>query len=146
MRNYSRTTSPSTADQAMIWSAADSDWRLTPFGSVQELFERSSDAINEPVSEYLTPLDGFTYTLAGSADLHLIMTPAATLATGTLTLPVSPGTRDKQTVLVTSTEEVTALTVVGNGATLSGEPSTISAGGFFKMKYDIRSNIWHRVG
>jgi hypothetical protein len=76
----------------------------------------------------------------------LIVTPAATLATGTILLPASTGTADKQLVTVTTSQEITGLTVDGNGATVVGAPTTLVLGGFFALKFDMTTNTWYRVG
>jgi hypothetical protein len=149
-RNYSRKDSPVSSDLALIWDASNSDWKLSPFSSIATLVEglltTLTTAIQKAVSQYLSPATGFSLTLDGSENIHLMITPAATLATGTIVLPISPGTVDKQTVTVTSSQEITSLTITGNGASLVGAPATISLGGFFTLKYDVQANTWYRVG
>lgn len=69
------------------------------------------------------------------------------MADGTVVLPAVTNLRDKQTVLITSTQEITALVVDENGAgSIYGEPTSLSAEGFFKMKYDLALDAWFRVG
>jgi len=149
-RNYSRKDSPTSSDLALIWDNSNSDWKLSSFSSVATLMESLltslTTAIQEPTTQYLTPVTGFSLTLTGSADLHLIVTPAATLATGTILLPASTGTADKQLVTVTTSQEITGLTVDGNGATVVGAPTTLVLGGFFALKFDMTTNTWYRVG
>lgn len=146
-RNYSRKDSPTTADLPLIWDSANSDWRLATLSSIQTLFD-SLETSNKPVTQYLIPTSGFSVTVSDGGtdtqDVHLILTPAGTLATGTIVLPASPA--NKVEVLVSSTNEVTALTVDGGTATLSGAPTTIAATGYFRMKYDSILSTWFRVG
>lgn len=148
-RNYSRKDVPSTSDLSLIWDSANSDWRLTPFSSVANLIGDSlqalKTAVQEPATRYLTPVDGFTFTLEGQEDLHLLITPAGPLTLGTVVLPPSPELRDKQMVLVTTTQEITGVTVGGNGADVVGAPTTLLLGGFFTMKFDMQNNTWYRV-
>lgn len=83
----------------------------------------------------------------GSADIHLILTPGATYATGTIVLPAVAGLVDKQEVLVNCTQVVTTLTIDGNGAVaVTGAPAAFAANGFFRLKYDLASQTWYRVG
>ena len=81
-----------------------------------------------------------------SADTHLIMQPAAAYATGTITLPQTTNAVDKQEVLVNSTDAVTTLTIDGNGGTVIGGPTTLAANDYFRLKYDLPSTTWYRVG
>lgn len=73
----------------------------------------------------------------------LLLTPAATLATLTITLLDSPV--DQQEVNVTTTQTITALTVAGNGKTVLGAPTTLSANGFFTLRYDAVNQTYYRV-
>ena len=83
----------------------------------------------------------------GSDSIHLILTPTAGFADGTITLPSVLSLEDKQEVLVNCTQVVTTLVVDGNGATaVTGEPSTLAANDFFKLKYDLATKTWYRVG
>ena len=83
----------------------------------------------------------------GSDNIHLILTPTAGYAAGTITLPTSTNVIDKQEVLVNCTQQVTALTVDKNGATsVTGAPTSLGADDFFRLKYDLISSTWYRVG
>ena len=63
--------------------------------------------------DYQTPTTGFTYTFTpSSTGTVLVMNPAGTLATGTITMPASPS--DGMTVTFSSTKAITALTVSAN--------------------------------
>ena len=101
-------------------------------------------------TEYSSPLTGSTVTLgaeqAGS-NIHLIITPAATIAALTLKLPAFAGVVDKEEVVVNTTQTITTLTVDANGATaVIGAPSTLSANEFFRLKYDVLMKTWYRIG
>lgn len=103
----------------------------------------------EPTSQYAAPsATGFTVAITDSnVDIHLMLTPLAGYAGGTITLPKNTNCRDKQEVTVTTTQAVTTLTIGSNGATsVIGAPTTLSAGSFFKLKYDSTVNTWYRVG
>ena len=93
-----------------------------------------------------SPIDGFNQQLAAATDsIWLLLTPAGTLATGTVTLPPVADLYDGQEVLVTSTAEITTLTVAGNGATVSGAPAALAADGFFRLRYNLLLTTWYTV-
>lgn len=83
----------------------------------------------------------------GSDNIHLILTPTAGYAAGTITLPAVGSAIDKQEVLVNCTQQVTSLTVDGNGAVaVTGEPTSLGADDFFRLKYDLATQTWFRIG
>jgi hypothetical protein len=108
----------------------------------------------EYVSQYAAPAaTGFNVTITdGSSNgitetnVHLILTPLAGYAAGTITMPLSTNVVDKQEVLVNCTQAVTTLTVAGNGRTVVGAPTTLAANAFFRLKYDAVLSTWYRVG
>jgi hypothetical protein len=53
---------------------------------------------------------------------------------------------DKQEILVNTTQAITALTINANGATIVGAPTTLAAGGFFRLRFDGVLDTWYRVG
>ena len=102
-------------------------------------------------SQYAAPsASGFSVTIApvtAGDNVHLILTPTAGYAAGTIILPAVAGVIDKQEVLVNCTQQVTALTINGNGAVaVTGEPTSLGADDFFRLKYDIVVQTWYRVG
>ena len=82
----------------------------------------------------------------GSDSIHLILTPVAGYADGEIVLPAVANSVDKQEILVNSTQAVTTLVVDGNGATVTGEPSTLAANAFFRLKFDSVVSTWYRIG
>ena len=125
---------------------------MTTLANIQSLFEAnpsaSSVTLKEALSQYSAPLTGFNVAINdASLDVHLILTPVGTLATGTITLPASGTVRDKQTVLVNCTQIITTLTIAANGAdAVNGAPAALAANGYFTLKYDLAVNSWYRVG
>jgi hypothetical protein len=106
-------------------------------------------------SQYAAPsATGFTVAITDSSsdgvtssNVHLILTPLAGYAAGTITLPAKAGLVDKQEVLVNCTQAVTTLTIGLNGATGAvGAPTTLAANAFFRLKYDAVTSNWYRVG
>ena len=82
----------------------------------------------------------------GNDSIHLIITPVAGYAAMTIVLPTSINCADKQDILVNCTEAVTTLTIDGNGSTVAGEPTTLAADAYFRLKYDLPGTTWYRVG
>lgn len=100
-------------------------------------------------TQYAAPsATGFSVAISASSgeNVHLILTPTAGFAAGTITLPAHPGVADKQEVLVNCTQQVTTLTVAANGATaVTGEPSSLGADDFFRLKFDLPTATWYRI-
>ncbi|PXX60687.1 hypothetical protein SAMN05660489_04387 [Pseudomonas sp. LAMO17WK12:I10] len=108
-----------------------------------------STGIPEFVTQYAAPsATGFSVSITTAAsNIHLILTPTGTFAAGTLVLPLASTCVDKQEVLVNCTQIVTALTVSANGATaVTGAPTTLAANAFFRLKFDLPTGTWYRVG
>lgn len=78
------------------------------------------------------PTTGFNITPTTDIN-YVVIGPAGTLATGTLTLPASP--IQGREICMTTTQTVTTLTVAGNGNTVFGAPTTITAATPFCMLY-----------
>jgi len=88
------------------------------------------------------PLTGFSITIANGTN-RLILNPAGTLATGTITMPPNPA--DGQIVTISSTQTITALTLSPNTAqTISNAASTLAPGptGAIKYIYVLGSTNW----
>lgn len=106
----------------------------------------------EYTTQYAAPsATGFTVAINagddGDENVHLILTPVAGYAAGTITLPAASSAVDKQEVLVNCTQSVTTLTIGSNGATaVTGAPTTLAANAFFRLKYDLATSTWYRVG
>jgi hypothetical protein len=106
-------------------------------------------AANGYATQYSAPsATGFSVQITdSSADTHLILTPVAGYAAGTIVLPAVANAIDGQQIMVNCTQAVTTLTVDGNGATaVTGEPATLAANAFFTLKYDAVTSTWYRVG
>jgi hypothetical protein len=147
-RRYSKTQDPQLNDFALIWDESESDWRLTTFSNILALFDSTlTSAVVEPDSQYASPAStGFSVAISDNDnDTHLILTPANTLAAGTIVL--SATLRDKQLLIVSCSQQVTTLTIDGNGATsVNGAPTSLGANDFFTLKYDLVMKAWNRVG
>ena len=87
-----------------------------------------------------TPTTGFAITVANGVST-LQLTPAGTLASGTITMPSAPG--NGQWLLVTSTAAVTACSFTpASGQTLLGAPTTLPAFVEMAFQYQTSANRW----
>lgn len=141
-----RTDRFDSGDLVVLWVGGDYDYRAI---SKDDFVKALSDSLSggKPTTQYAAPnATGFNVQIDSMiGDVHLILTPTADYAAGTITLPLSPV--DKQTVLMNSTQAVTALTVTPqSGAVVLGQPATLSANGFFTLKFDAVLKRWYRVG
>lgn len=96
-----------------------------------------------------TPGAGFNITVPTpvSEQQWMLLQPASTLATGTITLPLNTGTPDGTQLLVTTTQIITAFTLALNGAAAAfGAPTTLAADAFFTMRFYQATNSWYRIG
>lgn len=159
MSNINNLTAKDTlaaGDLFVVWSNANGDSRKVAdsvlLAYMQANLTFPSAAANEFTTQYAAPSSsGFNVTITDGADdntnVHLILTPTAGFAAGTITLPPAAGLVDKQEVLVNCTQQITTLTVAANGATaVTGEPASMAADDFFKLKYDLVTSTWYRVG
>lgn len=145
INQLSAVTSLSTGDNIVIQSAANNDARKASL-SVLLAFIEAQFASPDFTVTISSPIAGFNQQLATSTtSIWLILTPAGTLATGTVTLPPVADLFDGQEVLVTSSQVITALTVAGNGATVNGAPAQLSTDGFFALRYNKLLLSWFCV-
>jgi hypothetical protein len=76
----------------------------------------------------------------------MLIQPAGTLATGTVTLPLNTQTPDGTEVLITTTQQITGFTLAPNGAAqLYGVPTTLAAQDNFRVRYYQPTNSWYRI-
>lgn len=142
----------SIGDLFVVWSASNGDSRKVATSVLQTYMQDNltfSDSGIDYTTQYAAPSStAFNVQITdGSASIHLILTPTAGFADGTITLPLIGNVVDKQEVLVNSTQVVTTLVVDGNGAVaVTGEPSGLAANDFFRLKYDATLQTWFRVG
>jgi len=91
--------------------------------------------------DYQTPASGFSYTFAAGTQM-LFMVPAATLATGTITMPASPA--DGMVITFSSSQQITALTLQGNtGQSISSAPTILPAKTAASYVYRLANTTWY---
>ena len=86
---------------------------------------------------------GFSYTFA-SGTTTLIINPAGTLATGTITMPGTPA--DGMVITFTTTQEITAITINGNtGQSIGGtQVAQLPANSAMSFVYRQSNTTWYR--
>lgn len=142
---------PTAASQLPFYDPQNGADRRASLAQLAEVLQELLASSGQMVSQYAAPsATGFgvqvaPFTEGGS--VFLLLTPAAAYAAGTVTLPAVASCTHGQEVLVHSTQAVTALTVAGNGASVvSGAPTTLAAGGSFRLRFDAVLQGWYRAG
>jgi hypothetical protein len=90
--------------------------------------------------DYQVLTTGFTYTFAAGTTV-LVINPAGTLATGTITFPAAPV--DGMTITFSSTQQITALTLSGNGKTIVSAATILPANQATTYVYRLSNTSWY---
>ena len=139
INNLIRATELATGTLFPVWN--DSDTQAAPLSLLLAWMQDNlTFTAAKPVQQFAAPATGETVVVA-TGDTWLLLTPAGTLATLTVTLPTAT---DGQIVRVTSSQILTALTV--SGGTVNGAPTSMTANGYFTMAYSATLNVWQRIG
>lgn len=154
INQLTRSSDVSSGDLVPLFSTDNGDARAAAMSVLLAYMQDNLvfSTFAEYVSQYSAPsATGFNVTItdgvSNNTNVHLILTPLAGYAAGTITLPAKAGLADKQEVLVNCTQAVTTLTIGLNGATGAiGAPTTLAANAFFRLKYDAVTSNWYRVG
>jgi hypothetical protein len=112
-------------------------------GYFQQQFAAPTVAVN-----LYTPSTGFNIAAPTpvSEQQWILLQPAGTLASGTVTLPLNTSTPDGTEILVTTTQIITTFAVGLNGATAAfGAPTTLAANAFFRLRFYQPTNSWYRI-
>jgi hypothetical protein len=137
----------SSGDQLPVYSPNNGDARRTSIGSLLTFFQQSFASPTLSVNLYV-PGSGFNITVPTpvSNDQWMLLQPAGTLATGTITLPLNTGVPDGTTVLITTTQEITSLTIALNGATaIYGGVTSLPAGTATAIRFYQPTNSWYQI-
>jgi hypothetical protein len=134
-------------DQIPVYSPNNGDARRLPISQLLTYFEQTFASPDIATNIY-TPGTGFNITVpTPTAPQWMLIQPAGTLASGTVTLPLNTQTPSGTEVLITTTQIITAFTLAINGAAnLYGAPTALTANQFFKMRYVQATNSWYRIG
>jgi len=137
-----------SSDLLPIYSSNDGDARKISAYNFALYVQSVTTTADSMVTQYSAPsATAFTATVTASSNsVWLILTPTAGFAAGAIVLPPKASAIDRQEVLVNCTQVVTALTITSAGATVTGAPTAFTANGFFRLRYDIITSTWYRVG
>jgi len=137
----------STGDQLPVYSPNNGDARRISIGNLLTFFQQTFASPTVAVNLYV-PGSGFNITVPTpvSQDQWMLLQPAGTLATGTITLPLNTGVPDGTTLLITTTQEITSLTIALNGATaLYGGVTFLGAGTATAIRFYQPTNSWYQI-
>lgn len=137
----------SPGDQIPVYTPNNGDARRLPIGALLQYFQQTFASPTLATNVY-TPGTGFNLPVPTpvAQQQWMLIQPAGTLATGAVTLPLNTQTPDGTEVLITTTQQITAFTLGANGASqLYGEPSTLAAEDFFRMRFVQATNSWYRI-
>jgi hypothetical protein len=137
----------SSGDQLPVYSPNNGDARRTSIGSLLTFFQQSFASPTLAVNLFV-PGNGFNITVPTpvSNDQWMLLQPAGTLATGTITLPLNTGVPDGTSVLITTTQEITSLTIALNGASaIYGAVTSLAAGTATAIRFYQPTNSWYQI-
>lgn len=137
----------SSGDLLPIYVPNNGDARKVSIGQLLAFFQQQF-ASPTLATQLATPGTGFNVAIQTpvSEQQWLILQPAGTLASGTVTLPLNTQTPDGTEVLITTTKIITTFTLALNGASNAyGAPTTLAANGSFRVRYYAATNSWYRI-
>jgi hypothetical protein len=140
-------TQLSGGDQFPIYVPNNGDARRVSVTQLLQYFQQTFASPTLATNLYV-PGTGFNITVPTpvSNDQWMLLQPAGTLATGTITLPLNTGVPDGTTVLITTTQEITSLTLALNGATaIFGGVTSLAAGTATAIRFYQATNSWYQI-
>ena len=140
-------TQVSGGDQLPIYVPNNGDARKVSITQLLQYFQQTFASPTLATNLYV-PGTGFNITVPTpvSNDQWMLLQPAGTLATGTITLPLNTGVPDGTTVLITTTQEITSLTIALNGASaIFGGVTSLAAGTATAIRFYQPTNSWYQI-
>jgi hypothetical protein len=137
-----------TSDKVALFSAALGNDAAATLATLLAWLQEQLTSESAPLTQYAAPgASGFSTTITPPNDgdsMFLLLSPGGAYAAGTIVLPTGV---DGQEIVVHSRQAVTALTITpAAGNSTSGAPTTITAGGFFRLRFDGINSLWCRIG
>jgi hypothetical protein len=146
----SRVTTINASDLLALYSGSVGNDVAATLATLLTWLQTQIAGAGDFISQYESPTAGasvYANPFVPGSNAFVLMTPAGTIATATFYLPALAISGMGQEILVHSTQAITALTVNGNGASsVSGAPSSMAAGGFFRMRFDSINKSRYRIG
>jgi len=150
IEKLSKVTTPAASDLLALFSSSMGSDAAMTIATLAAYLQTLMTAGVGFVTQYAAPsATGFSVSivpLQNGSSVYLNLTPVAGYAAGTITLPAVATCQDGQEVLVSSTNAITTLTIAANGSSVTGAPTTLAAGGFFRLRFDGVYKTWARVG
>ena len=137
----------SAGDQIPVYSPNNGDARRLPMSALLSYFQQQFASPTVAVNLYV-PATGFNIAAPTpiSEQQWILLQPAGTLATGTVTLPLNTSTPDGTEILVTTTQTITSFAVGLNGATaVYGSPTTLQSGAAVRLRFYLATNSWYSI-
>lgn len=136
----------SPGDNLVVYAPSQGDARRLPISELLAYFQ-SQFATGEYFVQFETPVTGFSINVSSTnGDIWLIMQPVGALAAGTIVLPANTSLIDGQEVLVTTTQQITSLTVSDGGAiAVYGAPGSMAAETSFRLRYYAAADSWYKI-
>ena len=141
-------SSLTAASQLPFYDPANGADRRASVSQLATVLQSLLTSLGGFVTQYAAPVaTGFSVAVApptSGASVFLLLSQGGAYAAGTLVLPAGV---DGQELLVHSRQAVTALTLTpASGDAVSGGPTTFTAGGFARLRFDGINRLWCRVG
>jgi hypothetical protein len=137
----------SPGDQIPVYTPNNGDARRLPISALLQYFQQTFASPTLSVNLYV-PGTGFNITAPTpvSQQQWMLLQPAGTLASGTITLPLNTGVPDGTEVLITTTQTITSFTIALNGAAaIFGSVSTLTAGSAVRYRFYQSTNSWYNI-
>jgi hypothetical protein len=137
----------SGGDLLPVYVSNNGDARKVSITQLLQYFQQTFASPTVATTLY-TPGTGFNITVPTpvSEQQWMLLQPAGALASGTITLPMNTGVPDGTTVLITSTQNITSLTIALNGAAaLFGTVSDLGAGMAIAFRFYQPTNSWYQI-
>ena len=139
--NRLTTTVVQASDLLVTWSTNNADSRKFTVAALADYIVGLLTPSGQ-IAQYSSPATGATVTVSNlTQNTRLILSPAGTIDTLTIVLDSAPA--DLETISVSSTQTITALTI--SGGTTSGAPTTMGATTPFRLQYDAVATVWRRI-
>lgn len=139
--------SASSGDQIPVYSPNNGDARRLPVSSLLAYFQKNFASPTMAVNLYV-PTTGFSIPVPTpvSQQQWILLQPAGTLASGSITLPLNTSTADGTEILVTTTQAITSFSFSLNGATaVNGSVTTLRAGAAVRLRFYQATNSWYAL-
>lgn len=151
-----------SGDNIPVYDASNGDARKASIGLLQTYMQDNLDFDSQDivVTKRLTADVTLGYSSSAldldesQSNQFQILIAVGTHSNITITLPGSGASSpiaavDKQEITVHSTDIITTVNIVTYTSAFSGKPATSvfqAAGGYFRLRYDLQTDIWYRVG